>query len=463
MRLDLDRLARPFVVLSERYYPDPFVFAIALTAAAFALAIGVTSTSPLEALAIWGGGLTGLLAFTTQVGLTLVCAHALAHTDVVRRAIERVAARPATPPQAYALVALLAGGASLLAGALGLVVGALSALAVAEQGRRRGLRLHFPLLVASAYSGFLIWHMGYSGSIPLLVATPGHMLESSMGLVPITQTTFSAANLALAGVTLAATAFLCSRLEPTASAIVELPPRPTSGARDGASAVPASDGPGRRDGAHADPPTPGERLDRARALSVGLGVLLLAYLVAWFAERGFALTFDLMNWSFLCAGLLAARSPRHYVDLIVDASRTVGPVILMYPLYAGVMALITGTELVGLFSDGFVAIASPRTLGFWAFVSGGLVNVFVPSGGGQWAVQGPVFIEAAKELGVAFRVVVLGVAYGDQWTNLIQPFWTLPLLAIVGLDARAIMGYCFVVFAMGFVLLGGGLLLIGAG
>ena len=146
-----------------------------------------------------------------------------------------------------------------------------------------------------------------------------------------------------------------------------------------------------------------------------------------------------------------------------DASRTLGPVVLQYPLYAAVVALITQTELVGLFSDGFVAISTEQTLGFWAFVSGGVLNFFVPSGGGQWAVQGPIFLEAARELGVADAIIVMGVAYGDQWTNMIQPFWALPLLAIVGLDARAIMGYCFVIFLTSFVCLGGGMLLFGAG
>ena len=170
-----------------------------------------------------------------------------------------------------------------------------------------------------------------------------------------------------------------------------------------------------------------------------------------------------MNWSFLAAGLLLARSPKHYLGLINNASRTLGPVVLQYPLYAAVVALITQTELVGLFSDGFVAISTEGTLGFWAFVSGGVLNFFVPSGGGQWAVQGPIFLEAASELGVSNSVIVMGVAYGDQWTNMIQPFWALPLLAIVELDARAIMGYCFVIFLTSFVCLGGGMLLLGAG
>jgi short-chain fatty acids transporter len=446
MRLSPERLARPFVVFVERFYPDAFVFAILLTGLTFALAIGLTSIRAPGALEIWGRGLTGLLPFITQIALTLLCAHALAHTDLVRHALERVARWPRSEPQAYALVAAVAGVGSLIAWSLGLVVGALIALGVARAGRDRGLHLHFPLLVASAYGGFVVWHMGYSSSAALFVATPGHALEAAMGIVPVTETIFAPWNLTLAGLTVVVVAAVCASLTPREEVPVELGERELE-------ATPLE----------LDHSTFGRRLEQGRWISAGMGLVFLAYLLTWFRARGLELTLDVVNWSFLGLGLLLSRSPVHYVELIRDASRTLGPIVLQYPFYAGIMALITGTELVHLFSDGFVAIASPETLGFWAFVSGGVLNFFVPSGGGQWAVQGPIFIEAARELGVATPVVVMGVAYGDQWTNLIQPFWTLPLLAIVGLSARAIMGYCFVIFLATFVLFGGGLLLVGAG
>ena len=460
MRFSLDRIARHLVVFFERFYPDPFVFAIALTALIFCLTLGWTETSGVEALWIWGQGLTGLLAFTSQICVTLIGGHALAHTDGMRRCIDRVAAWPRGQRSAYALVATIAGLASLIAGALGLVVGGLLSVSLARQAKARGLRLHFPLLVASAYSGFLVWHMGYSGTAPLAVATPGHSLEAAIGIVPITDTTFSIWNLALALSTLVVVAFVCGALAPSEDSILEIPERdedvhPAASVEDSRKGAAASD--------HDLDRGWGARLDSARILSVGLGLLLVGYLVIWFGEEGFRLTLDIVNWTFVAVGLVLARSPRHYVDLVLSGSRIVGPVLLQYPFYAGVVALMMNTDLVGLFSDGFVAIASPETLGFWAFISGGVLNFFVPSGGGQWAIQGPIFIEAAEQLGVAAPPVVMGVAYGDQWTNLIQPFWTLPLLAIAGLDARSIMGYCFVVFIVGFFMLGGGLLLLGAG
>lgn len=448
MRLSLDRIAGPFVAFSQRYYPDPFVFAIGLTFVTFVMAVLATPTTAAEAIAVWGNGLTGFLGFAMQICIVLVAAHALAHTDAVKRGIDTIARWPRSAPQAYALICVLAGLASMIAGALGLIVGALGAVALAREGAARGLALHFPLLVASAYGGFVIWHMGYSGTAPLAVATPGHTLEGVMGLVPVTETTFTSWNLGLAAVTLVSVALVCSRLAPPPDRVVTLDPL----AAEVASVQ-----------AEAAVETLGDRLDHARLLSTLLGLLFVAFLYTWFRDRGFALTLNLVNWSFVAAGLLLARSPIHYLRLINDASRTLGPVVLQYPLYAAVVALITQTELVGVFSDGFVAISTEGTLGFWAFVSGGVLNFFVPSGGGQWAVQGPIFLEAARTLGVSDAVVVMGVAYGDQWTNMIQPFWALPLLAIVGLDARAIMGYCFVIFLTSFVCLGGGLLLLGAG
>lgn len=467
MRFSLDRIARPFVVFSERFYPDPFVFAIALTAITFSMTVLATPTPMTQALEIWGTGLTGFLGFAMQICLVLVFSHALAHTDLVRRGIEVVACWPRNASQAYAIVVLLAGTTSMIAGALGLVVGALGAQTVALSGRERGLRLHFPLLVASAYGGFVIWHMGYSGTAPLAVATPGHSLEAVMGLLPVTQTTYTVWNLSLAAVTLAAVALVCSRLAPEPRDIVEL----QAGVSGAGVPSPTTLDPSRAAGPYSttgsehagEPATPADRLDDSRLLSSMLGLLLLAFIVSWFRSRGFQLTLDLVNWSFLSLGLLLARSPRHYLGLIANASGTLGPIVLQYPLYAGVVGLITQTELVGILSDVFVEISSAQTLGFWAFVSGGLLNFFVPSGGGQWAVQGPIFLDAARVLGVSDAVVVMGVAYGDQWTNMIQPFWALPLLAIVELKARAIMGYCFVIFLTAFVCLGGGLLWVGAG
>ncbi|WP_417319552.1 short-chain fatty acid transporter [Emcibacter sp.] len=446
-------MAKPFTLFVERFYPDPFVFAVLLTLVTFLITFGLTDTTPMGAVTAWGDGLSSLLNFMAQISIMLIAAHALAHTDTVQRGLRFLGRLPTSQAGAYLMVAVCAGLASLLSWSLGLVAGALLAQQVAIEGRRKGLRLHFPLLVASAYSGFVIWHMGYSASAPLFVATPGNALEDKIGgMIPVTDTIFASWNIAIAFVTLFLVAATCSLMRPKEEDIIEAPV-------DAIESLQEDEKEAERSAGHAPPLTPAGRLDNSRLMSIVMGLFLMAYLIHWFSSKGLNLNLNIVNWSFLALGLLLARNPLHYVRLVGDASRTVAPVLLQYPFYAGIMGLMFNSGLVNIISDWFTGISTPQTLPFWAFISGGIVNFFVPSGGGQWAIQGPVFISAAQNLGVDLPLVVMGVAYGDQWTNMIQPFWTLPLLAIAGLHLRQIMGYTFVVFLVSFLTFGGGLLI----
>lgn len=448
-------LARPFVAFVERYYPDPFVFVVLLSLLAFLLSTLLAGASPALALSSWGDGLPSLLAFTAQICITLLTAHALAHTDKAQALLRRIGNIPNTPVSAYGLVTLSAGLGSLIAWSLGLIVGATVAKEVAKQCARRGVRLHYPLLVASAYAGFVIWHMGYSSSAGLFVATPGHSLEAEIGVIPITETVFTLRNGLLALITLAVITAVCPLMRPPDKELTEIDPKlleEEPAAPEGG--VTQSMG---------QKTTLARRLDNLRPLTIVLGAGLFGYLGHTFYTQGFQLNLNLVNWSFLGAGLLLARSPSHYIRLINNAGSTIGPVLIQYPFYAGILGMMQGTGLADLISDWFTAVASAQTLGFFAFLSAGLVNLFIPSGGGQWAVQGPIFIDAAQNLGVEPSLIVLAISYGDQWTNMIQPFWTIPLLAIAGLHMRQIMGYTFVIFLLTLFLFGGGLLLWGAG
>ena len=443
-------LARPFVAFVERYYPDPFVFVVLLSVLTFLLSIILADASPASALSAWGDGLPSLLAFTAQICITLLTAHALAHTDKVQMLLKRIGNIPNSATSAYALVAFSAGIGSLIAWSLGLIVGATVAREVARQGARRGIRIHYPLLVASAYAGFVIWHMGYSSSAGLFVATAGHSLEAEIGIIPITDTVFTLHNGLLALVTLAIICLVCPLMRPREQELVEIDPALLEEhVEEPDSAT------GRK--------TFAQYLDDMRTLTLILGAGLFGYIGYSFYTTGFHLNLNLVNWSFLGAGLLLSRSPSHYVKLINNASSTIGPILIQYPFYAGILGMMQGTGLAGIISDWFTSIATAETLSFFAFLCAGLVNMFIPSGGGQWAVQGPIFIEAGQNLGVDPSIIVLAISYGDQWTNMIQPFWTIPLLAIAGLHMRQIMGYTFVIFLLTLFLFGGGLLLWGAG
>ncbi len=444
-------LVRPFTIAAERYYPDPLIFAVLVTIITFLLALLMTDSSPDHILLAWGEGLPKLLTFMAQLSLTLLGAHALANTDSVRRILFRVGSLPRSEVQAYALVVFVASVGSLFAWALGLVVGAIMAKQVALACQHKGLRVHYPLLVASAYAGFVVWHMGYSSSAALFVATPGHALEAAMGILPVTETILTLSNVLIALATIIAIAIACPMMRPKSDEIIEI----DAGKLFTAKAEPLDNS--------SIPITPAQHLDRARVLSLILGLALLGYIFSSMNQKGFYLDLNIVNWSFIGLALILARSPVHFVGLINEASGTIGPILIQYPFYAGIMGIMAGTGLAGVMSDWFASFSSADTLGLIAFLSAGLLNLFIPSGGGQWAVQGPVFIEAANQLGVQHSVIVMAIAYGDQWTNMIQPLFTIPLLAIAGLGLRQIMGYTVVIFFITMIIFGGGLLLIGAG
>ncbi|WP_298037253.1 TIGR00366 family protein [uncultured Microbacterium sp.] len=422
---------RPINRFLERWIPSALTFAIVLTLIVAVLAMTLTRTSPVDVVLGWGDGLAGLLAFMTQMCLILLLGYMLANTRPVQKLLRRLARVPRTAGFAYVFVFVIAAVASLITWGLGLIVGTLLAREIAVEARKRGLKVHFPLLVASGYSGFVVWHMGYSGSGPLTAATPDSFLAPSLGgeVLPISETTFSTWNMLAALAVIVVVAVLMFLVRPKQNdPVYELPDRV------GSEEVDEYDD---------EVVTPADRIDASRILTLIVGIGLAIYLVVHFV-RGGTLTLDIVNWSFLALILLLVRNPFELIHLTKKAASNVGEILLQFPLYAGILGIMSSSGLIQLFSDAFVSIATPMTFGVLALLSAGIVNFFVPSGGGQFAVQGPIMLDAANQLGVDPSIAVMAVAYGDQWTNMIQPFWALPVLAIAGLKMRDILGYTFI-------------------
>ncbi len=432
---------RPLNSLLEKWTPSALMFAIVLSVVVGILALILTPTKPVDVLVGWGDGLSGLLEFMTQMALIIFLGHMLAHTQPVRKLLAKIADVPSGPRSAYVLVFVVAGVSALITWGLSLVVGALLAVEVARSARRRGFKVHFPLLVAAGYSGMVVWHMGYSASGPLTAATPGSFLDEAMGgTIPVSQTIFAWWNLAAAALVLIVMAILFALTAPKSNApIVEMPAEVEHGEKPfvGEEIV-----------------TPADRIDASRIPTLLVGLLLAAYIVVHFA-RGGTMTLDIVNWSFLTLILLLVRSPFEIIYLAKGAAVNVGEILLQFPLYAGIMGIMSASGLIEIFSNALVSISGPHTFGVLAFLAAGVVNFFVPSGGGQFAVQGPIMLKAAESLGIDPSIAIMAVSYGDQWTNMIQPFWALPVLAIAGLKMRDILGYTTMTLVGSGVVLGG--------
>jgi short-chain fatty acids transporter len=192
---------------------------------------------------------------------------------------------------------------------------------------------------------------------------------------------------------------------------------------------------------------PAEHLENSRILAWLVGFSGLAFIFQYFLKDG-GLNLNIVNFMFLFLAIILHQTPRRLLDSLNEAVKGGSGIVIQFPFYAGIMGVMTASGLAASISSGFVSIATAESLPFWSFISAGLVNIFVPSGGGQWAVQAPVMLPAAQELGASIPRVAMAVAWGDAWTNLLQPFWALPVLAIAGLKAKDIMGYCLMLLVI---------------
>jgi short-chain fatty acids transporter len=373
-----------------------------------------------------------------------VTGYALATTKAVRRAIEALADIPKTGAGAAYLVALVAIIAAYINWGLGIIVGALMARQVALRGYQKGVAMHYPLLGAAGYAGLAVWHGGFSASAPLLVATDGHFLADKIGIIAVSQTLFSPLNIVVAVFLIIGLPFLFRFLTPVDESETVTIDKVLPNIDDFLAEKEEDSEQQRRD-------TVASKLENSMAISIIVGLMGLIVIVWYFATKGFKLNLNIVNFTFMIVGILLHRTPINYVRAIAEGTRGCAGIILQFPFYAGIMGMMKYSGLIVVIAGWFVAISNQFTYPLFTFISASLVNIFVPSGGGQWAVQGPVVVEAAKTIGVSYSKTVMALAYGDQWTNLFQPFWALALLGLTGLKARQIMGYCMAVMLIGIV------------
>lgn len=425
----MNRVVPVLVRIFIRWMPDAFAVAILLTLLTVVLAVLVADFPLASAVESWGDGFWNLLTFTNQISLTLLFGYAFANTPPVRRALLRIAGLVTSAPMAYALACFITGILALFSWGLSLVSAGIMARAIGEACRAKGIRVHYPLLVASSFSGFVIWHQGLTSSVGLAIATPGNFLEDQIGLIATSETVFTVWNACVALFVLFTLPFVMAALRPAGDAIQEMdvPPEPA-----------------REEDAGSREETPARRMERSPLVSLPIVAMGLFFLAVHFVERGQGLELNILNFAFLMAGLALAGSAIKYAEVIADGGRVAAPFLLQYPFYAGIAGLMAESGLARMVVEFFVSISTPGTLPVFGFLAGGLLNIFIPSGGGQWAVQGPIMMAAAQEVGADLPRVAMGVALGDQWTNLIQPLVLMPILMIASIGAREIMGYTFV-------------------
>ena len=443
----------------KKLLPSPFGIAVSLTILVFLVALCIMKPpeisfySHTESLAFsWQEGLfqSNLLTFAFQMAFMLVLGHALALTKPFSQAINLLTSVFCKNTAFAAFgVTLLTVLVALFNWGLGLIFGAIFARKVGEYALQRNIPLNYPLIGAAGYSGLMVWHGGFSGSSLSKIAEPGELLSKSQSLtqeklalipesITYDETVFSAMNVSISWaliLILPAVMYWLGKRKPSEITVRTFSPKSETPIISKISGA--------------------ERIDHLSGLGIGFGILMLlvALMVAWNADGGIlGWKFINPNWINLVLFGLALTLHKTFSSFLKGVNEAIGGaagILVQFPLYFGILGLMTSSGLVESISQFFVSASTPATYPIFTFISAGIVNVFVPSGGGQWAIQGPIIIQSALEIGVPLNKSILAMAYGDQLTNMLQPFWALPLLGITGLKAKEILPYTLVLMMAG--------------
>jgi len=428
----LQKLASISTRWSTRWVPDAWVIAVILTIVAYFLGLFFTKSSAYQLVQYWGNGFWVLLSFGMQMCLIIMTGYILATTPIFSRMLNFLAGLPKSPKGCIALMALVSMGLAWINWGLSIVGSAVFVRFMVK--KQRGV--DYRLLVATAYLGLgTFWHSGLSASAPLLVATPKHFLEKDIGIIPITQTIFHPFNLLLALAVLIFMTIIGPMMHPKKGEEIEADPKLVEEASFEPPMKPT------------DALTPALRLEHSPLINMIVGICGLIWLFWYFGKNGFAgINLDVVNFTFLVIGVILHRTPASFLKAAGEGGTFIWGVVVQFPFYAGIFGIIKFSGLAEVMAGWFTAIATKELYPFVVMWYSGILNYIVPSGGSKWAIEAPYIMQAAKTLGVSAPMTVIAYAWGDMVTDIIQPFWAIPLLGVAKLGFRDIMGYCMIYF-----------------
>jgi short-chain fatty acids transporter len=443
----LQKLASASTRWSTRWVPDAWVIAVILSIIAYFLGLIFTKSTPYQLVQYWGNGFWVLLSFGMQMSLIIMTGYILATTPLFSKLLNSLAGIPKGPKGAIALMAVVSMGLAWINWGLSIVGSAVFVRFMVR--KQKGV--DYRLLVATAYLGLgTMWHSGLSASAPLLVATPKHFLESKIGIIPIDQTIFHPFNLLLALVILVALTIIGPLMHPKKGDEIEADPALM---KETATEPPAKPKP--------EDLTPALRIENSPIINLIVGISGLVWLTWYFGARGWrGINLDVVNFAFLMIGVLLHWRPTSFLKAAMEGGSFIWGVVVQFPFYAGIFGIIQFSGLAAVMSNWFTAIATKETYPFIVVWYSGILNYIVPSGGSKWAIEAPYILEAAKNLGTSIHMTVIAYAWGDMVTDVIQPFWAIPLLGVAKLGFRDIMGYCIIYFLFYMVIVSVGFLLL---
>lgn len=433
-------IADKFTEWSLNWIPEPMVFVVSLTMIVYLAALFMTDHGPLQLIDDYAKGFWVLLTFAMQLTVMMITGFVVADSKSVRRIIDKVVGLTSGPKSTLMVFCLIVGIASWLHWAAGMMIAIVMGKEVAV--RKRGIGLHYPILVAASYAMMLIMANGPSQSAPLLSATPGNFLEKTLGgLIPLTQTALSPFLLVLVLIELITIPLILIYMMPSKENAVEISDEHY------------------REFSHvtvderAENLRPAERWERSRVLLTLLGAGMLIWVLRFLITQGPSkLDLNVINFILFGLGMVLHGSPYSFIRAVRSGIGTTYGVIIQFPMYAGIFGIIVHSGLSEIITHWFLSISTPRTYSWIVMVYTAIMDFFVPSGGSKFAIEAPFIIPAGQQLGIPTAHIINAYSTGGQLANLIQPFWALPFIAAYKIRFQAILPYTFVIFIYTFVL-----------
>jgi len=454
----ITKLGEKATHLFLKYMPNAFVFAILLTLITGLGALIWLEATPLKVIQSWYDGFFDLLGFAMQIVLIIITGFSIALSPIIKKGIDKLARKINSPNQVY-IVVLVVGGLLCLVSFGWAIITAVFARELAK--RVKGI--NYPYLVACVYVSLGSWVLGLSSSIPLLLNTENnYLLEANVlsELIPTSSTLGSTLNMVMIIFSIVIIPIIMWALRPKKNNQKELIDLLLSNEETNQITI-------KEEANSLKLPfhSVSDFLNNNKYLQAIIVLMGLTFIVNHFYSRGFDLNFNIMIFIFIIVGLALHKTPMRYVIAMKRSSTNVSGILFQYPFYAGIMGIMLYTGLGNKLGELMASAATMETYPFFAYLTGSVVNFAIPSAGGEFAIVGPSIINAVKEIGAGLPPeqitemisrASLSVAYGESLSNLMQPFYLLLIMPVMGaetnLQARDIMGYLLIPFVLFFAI-----------
>lgn len=440
------RLSKKFDFAAEKIIPDPLVFCLIFTLVLFVCGVLFTGSTPLDMAQYWYDGIWSQIAFAFQMSFMVVCCAVAARSPLIAAGLDRLAGLARTPISAVLLLMVFGYLASFVNWAFALIVTPVLAMALSK----RIPGLHFPMMIAAGYSTMILGQcLSPTGTVFALLASPEHFLAGKIGVIPQTETTYNPANIVIWVILACITVLIAIMALPPTHQVVEF----------------------RREEAPAAPPATdldstgyslADRMNGSRFIMWAMGLLGVTMIVYTIMSNGLfsSLTLNFVIFVFLILNFFLYNTPEKFITAYRDNLKLATDVMIQFPFYGGIAGMMAQSGMAVAVVGFFTSLSTAETMPLYTYYATSFVNLFIPSQGGQWIVQGDITVDAAMLLGADMNLVVNAFVYGDQATNLLQPLYVIPALAVVGMRLRDVWGYMAFLWCIWFVVTSVALLVI---